>query len=138
MASTVATSESYPSNLPLTPRDSDIEDPGEPSQMAGRKRSASEMEDETGKQRTGNAGGKTSNAPETIEAEVSPDFTIQCPALPQRGKKTLNDDVVIEKGDAPSLASHLTIDFAVRPGKKWSELSRFKNAKCKYCLLCAC
>ena len=132
MASTAATSESY-SNLPLTPRDSDIEDPSESSQMAGRKRSASEMEEdqETSKQKK--TGRKTAKVPETIEAETSSDdgFAIQCPAPPQRNKKVLNDNVVIEK-DAPVLAPNLTIDFSVRPGKKWSEMPRFKNAKCEW------
>ena len=93
------------------------------------------MEDDTGKQRTNTNGGKSSSAPETIEAEVSPDFTIQCPALPRRGKKALNDDSWLEKGDAPLLAPHLTIDYTVRPGNKWKELSRFKNAKCEFLLL---
>lgn len=133
MASTTATSESYPSNLPLTPRDSDIEDRSEHSQMAGRKRSASEMEEDLGKSRQGKKGAKASTGPETIEAEVSSDFIVQCPAVIPRGRKPVEQDVVIEK-DAPTLAPHLAIDFAVRPGKKWSELPRFKNAKCTYSL----
>lgn len=94
------------------------------------------MEEEPKKHGKANSSGQPSNAPETLEADNGPDFVIQCPALPQRrGKKILNDDVMIEKGDAPALAPHLTIDYAVRPGKKWSELSRFKNAKCEYHLL---
>lgn len=96
------------------------------------------MEEESAKHGKDKTAGQPSQAPEAVDAELGPDFSIQCPALPQRrGKKTLNDDVVIEKDDAPALAPHLTIDYAVRPGKKWSDLSRFKNAKCEYCPLYA-
>lgn len=133
MASTTATTDSYPSNLPLTPRDSDNEEPGEPSQMAGRKRSASEMEDDPGKTKITTTEGTAAEAPETIEAEVSPDFIMECPAHPKRAKAAAaGDDAWYIDRDAPSLAPNLSIQFAVTPGKKWKELNRFKNAKCKY------
>lgn len=129
MASTATASESYHSTLPLTPCDSDNEQPpSEAGAMAGRKRSASEMEDE---KRATKQSDRPSKVPETIEAEMPPDFILECPARPKTTKQLANDDIYIER-DAPSLAPHLTIDFAVRPGKKWSELSRFKNAKCKF------
>ena len=124
MASAETASESYHSTLPLTPCDSENERSSEAAPMAGRKRSASEMEEPK------RAPKSTRNGPETIEPEATPDFTLECPARPRTAKQLANDDLYIET-DAPSLAPHLNIDFAVRPGKKWSELSRFKNAKCK-------
>lgn len=32
----------------------------------------------------------------------------------------------------------LSVDFTVRPGKKWSGLPRFKNAKCERCPYYVC
>lgn len=121
--------------MPLTPRESDNEDQVESSAMNGRKRSASEMEDEAGPSKQLAAGEGEREVRETIEAEVSSDFIIECPYRPKRvkpGKEKASetDDVSIHQ-DAPSLAPHLKINFAVRPGQKWTKLGKFKNAKCE-------
>jgi hypothetical protein len=81
------------------------------------------------------------DAPETIEAEVSADFEIECPYNARRVKRSVADDVYVET-DSPALLKPdgktteplvpgLPVEFGVRPGKKWSELRRYKNAKCK-------
>lgn len=152
-ATTAEQTEQHQSRMPLTPGDSDNEGPSEPTSMAGRKRSASEMEDDASRSRITNMGfatdtdhetSGTSGAPstgaangtdpgdasETIEADLGDEFTVECPARPKRGKAAKTDDVHIER-DSPSLAPHLTIEFAVRPGQKWAGLDRFRNAKCE-------
>ena len=135
MASAAATADSYPSNMPLTPRESDNEDQGEQSYTNGRKRSASEMEDEAGPSKQPRISEGERDVPETIEAEASSDFFIDCPYRPKRvkaGKHRASavDDVHISQ-DAPSLAPQLKINYAVRPGSKWAKLGKFKNAKCE-------
>ncbi|KAL2408081.1 hypothetical protein ABEF95_016246 [Exophiala dermatitidis] len=150
MASASDPTEQYVTNMPLTPGDSENEEPSEPSQMAGRKRSASEMEDDSSRSKRTNTGSgadtglgssangantDTSPAPgpdasETIEAESGDEFTVQCPARRKHGKAAATDDVYIER-DAPPEAPDLSIEFAVRPGKKWASLDRFRNAKFK-------
>jgi hypothetical protein len=132
MASTDATSESYPYNLPLTPRDSDNEDTNVPAHVAGRKRSASEMDDEHDNPRSTNPQGSASKASETMETEVHTGFIIVCPALPTLLEKTTAGDAYRER-DHPAPAPGLSVDFTVRPGKKWSGLPRFKNAKRERC-----
>ncbi|KIV85409.1 hypothetical protein PV11_01106 [Exophiala sideris] len=135
MASAAATADPYPSNMPLTPRESDNEDQGEQSHTTGRKRSASEMEDEAGPSKQSRTSEGERDVPETIEAEVNSDFFIDCPYRPKRvkaGKHRASavDDVHVNQ-DAPSLAPHLKITYAVRPGQKWAKLGKFKNAKFK-------
>ncbi|KIX02883.1 uncharacterized protein Z518_08826 [Rhinocladiella mackenziei CBS 650.93] len=133
MASTAPATEPYPPNMPLTPGDSENgdlnEDPtegiqessSENSQTARRKRSAAEMEN--------NPNGRGAETLETIEAEVSPDFTILCP-VQARDANSPGIDLYIER-DAPILAPELAIEFGVTPGKKWHNMTTFKNAKFK-------
>ena len=136
--------------MPLTPGESDHEDTTQSSPMVGRKRNAGEMEDDVEKSNTSGVGagvgvGQGAGVTETIEAEVSPDFTIECPVRtkgpirpkgPTRPKRkgpkksSVPDNVHIEK-DAPVLAPNLHIKYGVRPGDKWAKLLKFKNAKCK-------
>ncbi|KIW20080.1 hypothetical protein PV08_00655 [Exophiala spinifera] len=131
MAPTESTSESYLHNLPLTPRESDNEDLTNLTPMAGRKRNASEMEDDGDKSTASKVAEGTS---ETIEAEISSDFTVECPARPRRTKSPIPEDVYYETA-APSLAPNLSVNFAVRPGDKWARFSRYRNAKFKDPLL---
>jgi hypothetical protein len=98
------------------------------------------MEDDVEKSNTSRAGqGESEGAtgPETIEAEVSPKFRIECPLRPKRRMKgrrlsvpKIQDNVYVGE-DAPVLAPKLRIEYGVRPGKEWEKLSTYKNAKRK-------
>ncbi|KAK5550221.1 hypothetical protein LTR46_011774, partial [Exophiala xenobiotica] len=140
MASTASAAEPYPSNLPLTPGESDHEDTSQSPVIAERKRNAGEMVDDVEKSNTSKVGQSESMAAsaavtETIEAEVSPDFTIECPLRRKRRLKRkrssvpeVQDNVYIEQ-DAPVLAPSLRIEYAVRPVNEWLKLEKYKNAK---------
>lgn len=144
MASTAAATDRYPS--PVTPDDSEPEDDVKPARMAGRKRSASEMEEKDAKHK-GNKKPPAHNkkrgaslhaeAQETIEAESNVDttFTVDCPVYPdsKRYLARLSKEDLCTEYSAPSVpgAEHLKIGFSVSPGSEWSKLQRFKNAKCE-------
>lgn len=132
MVSTDATPESQLYNLPLTPRDSDNEDHNFHAHVAGRKRkrNASEMDNGHDSPRVTAAQESASRESETIETEVNTGFIVVCPALPTVLKKT-DADGIYRKTDHPDPAPELSVEFMVRPGKKWSGLLRFKNAKCE-------
>jgi hypothetical protein len=69
---------------------------------------------------------------ETIDTKVNSGFLVVCPALPTLFEKITADDVC-RITDHPALVLELSVDFTVRPDKKWSTLHRFKNAKCERC-----
>ncbi|KAK5467707.1 hypothetical protein LTS15_000680 [Exophiala xenobiotica] len=137
MASTASAAEPYPSNLPLTPGASDHEDTSQSFPIVGRKRNAGEMEADVEKSHTSTVG-QGAGVTETIEAEVSLDFTVECPVRPPKrhlkrkssSVPEVKDDVHIDK-DAPGLAPNLRIEYAVRPGHQWRDMTRYKNAKFK-------
>ncbi|KAK5214500.1 hypothetical protein LTR96_011841, partial [Exophiala xenobiotica] len=84
MGSTASTAEPYPSNLPLTPGESDHEDTSQSPLKAETKRKAGEIVDDVEKSNTSRVGqsesvGASAAVTEIIEAEVSPEFTIECP-----------------------------------------------------------
>ncbi len=110
----------------------------ERSQMAGRKRNASQMEDDSSASASATADGsenrgtrEKSKVGHTIETDPG-DFVVTCPVMPQRKKILERDKKVSILHDCPLEQSQLAIDFAVEPGLKWDGLSRFKNAKCEF------
>jgi hypothetical protein len=129
MAHSKITSESYPYDLPLTSRDSDNEDTSVHTPVA-HKRSASEMDDERDNPGLTTVQEGPSNGSEAIGTEIHTSFIIECPALSAILEKTAASDAYSER-DHPTPAPELSVQFTVRPGKKWSGLSRYKNAKCK-------
>lgn len=123
-------------SVPLTPRDtpraSDDEDDTRDgrvggrdrdgaSQMAGRKRTASEMEDKL-------ESGGTSETADEVDRQSGVEFTVVCPAPSRHGK--LRKGVCVER-DHPAGQAQLSVEYAVSPGKEWASLSRFRNAKCE-------
>jgi hypothetical protein len=69
-----STSAPPPYKLPLTPRDSDNEDTNVHAHVTGRKRNASEMDDEHDNPRATTAQESASQGSETIETEVISGF----------------------------------------------------------------
>ncbi len=75
---------------------------------------------------------------ETIEAGTTTDtiFTVECPVWPESKRYTarLSREDLYTEHEAPSTpgSTQLGINFAVKPGGAWSNLQRFKNAKCKF------
>ncbi|KAK5231037.1 hypothetical protein LTR72_000217 [Exophiala xenobiotica] len=97
------------------------------------------MEADVEKSHTSTVGqGVGAGVTETIEAEVSPDFTIECPVRPPKRRlkrkrssvPEVKDNVHIDQ-DAPELAPNLHIEYAVRPGHQWRKMTKYKNAKFK-------
>ncbi|KAK5202178.1 hypothetical protein LTR41_012055 [Exophiala xenobiotica] len=134
MGSTASTAEPYPSNLPLTPGESDHEDTSQSPLKAETKRKAGEIVDDVEKSNTSRVGqsesvGASAAVTEIIEAEVSPEFTIECPRR-RSSVPEVQDNAYIEQ-DAPVLAPSLRIEYAVRPGNEWLKLEKYKNAKFK-------
>ncbi|KIX99022.1 uncharacterized protein Z520_05483 [Fonsecaea multimorphosa CBS 102226] len=102
-------------------------------QVIGRKRSASEMEDgpRPGAAPSGYQGAsRTPDVQYTVESEPC-EFTVICPVTPKRWR-TLGEDADVSLfQDFPLRLSQLSIDFALIPGSKWDQLTRFKNARFK-------
>ncbi|KIW21843.1 uncharacterized protein PV07_12733 [Cladophialophora immunda] len=93
-------------------------------QMIGRKRTASEMEDDAFEKqgtRQGSEGGYTNEPDPSL-------YTVIFPLTPRR-KRILEE----KEKDAkilrvyPEKLSYLAIDFAVIPGSRWDSLQRYKN-----------
>jgi hypothetical protein len=108
--------------------------------MAGRKRSAGEMEDEGGQaSESGRDLESAEPEPDPVvsgsvasESEEQPRFVVQCPApdIPVIRDRLTRDGVLIEDVEHP-LQPRLRVTFAVSPGEKWLDVATFVHAKCK-------
>ncbi|KIW22894.1 uncharacterized protein PV07_11142 [Cladophialophora immunda] len=101
-------------------------------QMIGRKRTASEMEDDASAVADSYENQGTRQGSEVVYTNEPdpPVYTVICPLTPRR-KRILeeeNEDVTILRV-YPEQLSYLAIDFAVKPGSSWDSLKRYKNAQ---------
>ncbi|KIW48219.1 uncharacterized protein PV06_00830 [Exophiala oligosperma] len=127
MASTTSTLEPYQPTLPLTPRESDNGDLRHSPSMTGRKRNASEMEDESDTDSTSRI---EEDFDETIEAQsIPPEFTVENNLVKKKRSKSRIPEDVYFGTDAPSLAPNLTMNYAIRPGEQYRKLHQYRNAK---------
>ncbi len=148
-----APKRTYPPGMPLTPGDTDTDNEERKGalQLAGRKRSAGEMEDE-GEQAPMPPASDLRQDPESLETKPDPDgtdavesepepeeepeeepsFVVECPApsVAVVRDRLTRDGVYIQDVEHP-LEPSLRVTYAVRPGEKWSATQIFLHAKCK-------
>src|SRR5271170_3138000 len=71
-----------------------------------------------------------STTPQMIPSTAGTPFRVEYPAKPPKSGKNSDDDDVFrgrDDGGIPELA----IDYAVRPGSKWTGMRSYKNVKCR-------